>query len=60
MKTKEDIHMSEQKFKEVIAALSNEEIAEALTSQCILPDVKKLYKDEAVKRFVAIYNTKKR
>ena len=52
--------MSEQKFKEVIAALSNEEIAEALTSQCILPDVKKLYKDEAVKRFVAIYNTKKR
>lgn len=52
--------MSEQEFKEVIAALSNEEVAEALVSQCILPDVKKLYKDEAVKRFVTIYGAKKR
>ena len=51
--------MSEREFREVIAALSSEEIAEALASQCILPDVKKLYKDEAVKRFVAIYGTKK-
>jgi uncharacterized lipoprotein YajG len=49
--------MNEREYREYIGTQDNKEIARVLQDNTILSDIKKMYKDEAIKRFIEIYNT---
>lgn len=44
--------MNEKEYREYISTQDNEEIAKVLQDKTVLYDVRKMYQDEAVKRFV--------
>ena len=47
--------MNEKEYREHISTLDNEEIAKVLQDKTVLYDIRKMYQDEAVKRFIALY-----
>lgn len=47
--------MDEKEYRDYISTQENEEIVRVLTDKTVLCDIKKMYIDEAVRRFIDLY-----